>query len=220
MWCTVGYEIEYDFSRRKSIGDSKRIARNMAQTKTSNTFVSRSAPQAHPIFLLRPVQYSTPNYPRATVIRPILSSNLNLPVRPPLIPRLIRPVPVRPPPPPPLIATNAPPKPVYVQRQTPSRETSRESSSLSTLSTLSSIYEEAPRKRRFCSCLPCCRPRERQQPPQSKRSSSSPINDHRISNNKSNLPCKTRTIYILITLLFLFFLIVIILLIVLIVVRR
>jgi hypothetical protein len=47
--------------------------------------VSRSALQAHPIFLIKPIQYPTPNNPRlnqpATVIRPILSSNINLPVR-------------------------------------------------------------------------------------------------------------------------------------------
>jgi hypothetical protein len=59
--------------------------RNTAQTSTPTTFVSRSAPQAHPIFLLKPIQYPTPNNPRfnhpATVIRPILSSNINGPVR-------------------------------------------------------------------------------------------------------------------------------------------
>jgi hypothetical protein len=57
----------------------------MAQSSTPTTFVSRTAPQAHPIFLLKPIQYPTPSNPRfnqpATVIRPILSSNLNLPVR-------------------------------------------------------------------------------------------------------------------------------------------
>jgi hypothetical protein len=53
----------------------------MAQTSTPTTFVSRSAPQAHPIFLLKPIRYPTPNNQPATVIRPILSSNINLPVR-------------------------------------------------------------------------------------------------------------------------------------------
>ncbi len=47
--------------------------------------MSQSAPQAHPIFLIKPIQYPTPNNPRlnqpATIIRPILSSNINAPVR-------------------------------------------------------------------------------------------------------------------------------------------
>jgi len=59
--------------------------KNTAQTSIPTTFVSRSAPQAHPIFLLKPIQYPTPNNPRfnqpATVIRPILSSNITGPVR-------------------------------------------------------------------------------------------------------------------------------------------
>jgi hypothetical protein len=54
--------------------------RNTAQTRQATSFVSRSAPQAHPIFLLKPIQYPTPNQP-VTVIRPILTSNVNLPVR-------------------------------------------------------------------------------------------------------------------------------------------
>ncbi len=57
----------------------------MAQTRQATNFVSRSAPQAHPIFLLKPIQYPTPNRSHlnqpATVIRPILSSNINVPVR-------------------------------------------------------------------------------------------------------------------------------------------
>lgn len=52
----------------------------MAQTSTPKTFVSQSAPQAHPMFLIRPIQYPPPNNLRlnqpATLIRPILSSNL------------------------------------------------------------------------------------------------------------------------------------------------
>ncbi len=56
--------------------------------------MSQSAPQAHPIFLIKPIQYPTPNNPHvnqpATVIRPILSSNINAPVRFSVLRQLIR----------------------------------------------------------------------------------------------------------------------------------
>lgn len=214
------------FILRTKISSTETRSKKKSETNTAQntTFVSQSAPQAHPVFLLKPVRYLAPNHPRATVIRPILSSNINLPVRFSfphisfihLLVQIIRP-PLMRPVPPRLIRTHAPPfnpiEPVSVQRQTSSRETTSESL-LSSLSPLSSIHEEIPRKRKFCSCLPCCRSQEEH----SMRSSSS-INARPISNNP-NLPCRSRTIYILTTLLFIFFVIVIILLIVLIVVRR
>lgn len=177
--------------------------------------MSRSAPQAHPVFLIRPVRYLAPNHPRATVIRPILSSNIIPPVRFDcplfciihLFVQVIRPGPPR------SIPRFNPVEPVSVQRQASSRETTS-ASLLSSLSTLSSIHEEIPRKRNLCSCLPCC-----QSGGEQSTRSSSPMNARRSSTN-SNWPCQSRTIYILTTLLFLLFIIVIILLIVLIVVRR
>ncbi|CAF3232675.1 unnamed protein product, partial [Rotaria sp. Silwood2] len=54
---------------------------NTAQITKPTNFLSRNAPQ--PVFLLRPFQYSTPNNQYlnrpTTIIRPILSSNVNLP---------------------------------------------------------------------------------------------------------------------------------------------
>jgi hypothetical protein len=124
--------------------------------------------------------------------------------------RLLRPAIIRPLPPRLITNANSVNKldPVTIQKRTPVKESSIESSlSLSTLSTISSHPEEIPPKKSCCYCLPCCRSNE--------NSSTRIPRDHPIL----NFQLKTRTIYLILLLLCLFFPIVIILLIVLIVVR-
>ncbi|CAF3756351.1 unnamed protein product [Rotaria sp. Silwood1] len=205
-------------SRQNSFNTSRGPIRKHFLSKTAQitkptAFLSRNGPQVQPLFLFKPIQYSTPNNlylnRPATIIRPILSSNVNLPfIRPSLVrPTIIRPSPPR------IIIPNENSlneiDSITTQRKTPIRISSTpellssSSPSIQTLSSINSNHEEIQEKKSFRSYFPCCQ----QQTTRSLK-----------INNSSNFKFNTRTICIIIILLFIFFLIVIILLIVLIVV--
>ncbi|CAF1267711.1 unnamed protein product [Rotaria sp. Silwood1] len=200
-------------SRQNSFNTSRGPIRKHFLSKTAQitkptTFLSRNGPQVQPLFLFKPIQYSTPNNlylnRPATIIRPILSSNVNLPF---IRPTIIRPSPPR------IIIPNENSlneiDSITTQRKTPIRISSTpellssSSPSIRTLSSINSNHEEIQEKKSFRSYFPCCQQQT--------------IRSLKI-NNSSNFKFNTRTICIIIILLFIFFLIVIILLIVLIVV--
>ena len=146
----------------------------------------------------------------------------------PLVRRLLRPPVPRPPPPrfvttqsawTPSTSVESRLEPVLLRTPSTISDFSTSASSLSLARPISNLsissYVVSPpveiRKKSYCPCRPCCRPKVKKSPQETVPSS-----------DASSATCKlnARTIYIILVLLFLLFVVVIVLLIVLIVVRR